>query len=94
LKQKPWSLFSQQFRIPLERSIVMGKRTETAKRGGPRLDVRISTVAEVAPVRPAKTVNDEDIRLRAYQEWEAAGKPSGDGVRFWLEAERQLQAGT
>jgi Protein of unknown function (DUF2934) len=32
----------------------------------------------------------EDIRLCAFQKWEAAGKPSGDGVPFWLEAEQEL----
>lgn len=30
------------------------------------------------------------VRLRAYQRWEAAGRPDGDGVNFWLEAERDL----
>jgi hypothetical protein len=30
--------------------------------------------------------------MRAYKLWETAGKPNGDGVRFWLEAERQLTA--
>jgi len=34
--------------------------------------------------------SDEAIRLRAYQKWENAGKPDGDGVDFWLEAEREL----
>ena len=37
-------------------------------------------------------VSQEVIRLRAYEKWEAAGKPGGDGVRFWLEAERELVA--
>lgn len=32
----------------------------------------------------------EEIRLHAYQNWEAAGKPSGDGVNFWLAAEQAL----
>jgi hypothetical protein len=32
----------------------------------------------------------EAIRVRAYECWEAAGRPEGDGVRFWLEAEREL----
>jgi hypothetical protein len=32
----------------------------------------------------------EQVRLRAYLRWEAAGKPAGDGVQFWLEAEREL----
>jgi hypothetical protein len=30
------------------------------------------------------------IRIRAYQKWEAAGKPNGQSLRFWLEAEREL----
>jgi hypothetical protein len=37
-----------------------------------------------------KSVPAEEIRLRAYQIWEAAGRPGGDGVNFWLEAEREL----
>lgn len=32
----------------------------------------------------------EDIQLCAFHKWEAAGKPTGDGVRFWLEAEKEL----
>jgi hypothetical protein len=40
--------------------------------------------------RNGKSVSDEDIRLCAYQKWEAAGKPTGDGVQFWLEAEQEL----
>jgi hypothetical protein len=31
--------------------------------------------------------------LRAYGKWEAAGKPDGDGTRFWLEAEQELLQG-
>lgn len=30
------------------------------------------------------------IRTRAFQMWERAGKPDGDGVTFWLDAEREL----
>jgi len=32
----------------------------------------------------------EEVRLRAYLRWEAAGKPPGDGAQFWLEAEQEL----
>jgi hypothetical protein len=39
-------------------------------------------------VRP---VSEEQIRLRAYQKWEAANRPPGDGQIFWLEAERELR---
>ncbi len=34
--------------------------------------------------------SDEQIRARAYFLWEQAGRPGGDGVQFWLEAEREL----
>jgi hypothetical protein len=34
----------------------------------------------------------EDIQLRAFHKWDAAGKPAGDGVQFWLEAENELTA--
>jgi hypothetical protein len=32
----------------------------------------------------------EDISRHAYHKWDAAGRPDGDGVHFWLEAEREL----
>jgi len=32
----------------------------------------------------------EAIRLCAYQKWENAGQPNGDGRQFWLEAEQEL----
>lgn len=31
-----------------------------------------------------------ELRTLAYLKWEAAGKPEGDSIRFWLEAEREL----
>ena len=37
--------------------------------------------------------SDQAIRHCAYRKWEAAGKPTGDGVQFWLEAEQELVAG-
>ena len=33
---------------------------------------------------------DEQIRQMAYRKWEAAGKPHGDDLRFWLQAEREV----
>jgi hypothetical protein len=42
------------------------------------------------PPRPAAEVA---VRLLAYRKWEAAGRPGGDGVPFWLEAERELADG-
>jgi hypothetical protein len=34
----------------------------------------------------------EDIQLRAFHKWESAGKPAGNGEKFWLEAENELAA--
>jgi len=42
-----------------------------------------------APGRTGPT--EEAIRSRAYQLWEVAGRPEGDGVQFWLEAEQELR---
>jgi Protein of unknown function (DUF2934) len=39
------------------------------------------------------SVSAEDIRVRAYRKWESAGKPAGDGLQFWLEAEQELAHG-
>ncbi|MBA4190430.1 MAG: hypothetical protein C0467_20780 [Planctomycetaceae bacterium] len=35
----------------------------------------------------------EEVRLCAYRKWENAGRPGGDGVQFWLEAEQELGRG-
>jgi hypothetical protein len=41
-----------------------------------------------------KLVPSEDqIRMRAYQKWQAAGCPAGDGSNFWCEAEKELREG-
>ncbi len=32
----------------------------------------------------------ERIRQKAYEKWEAAGRPEGDGTDFWLAAELEL----
>jgi hypothetical protein len=37
-----------------------------------------------------KDLEQACIRRLAYLKWEAAGRPPGDGVPFWLEAEREL----
>jgi hypothetical protein len=40
--------------------------------------------------RPATPPGEGHVRTRAYELWESAGRPEGDGVYFWLEAEREL----
>ncbi len=37
-------------------------------------------------------MTEEDIRRAAYDKWEAEDKPDGQGIRHWLEAERDLKA--
>lgn len=37
------------------------------------------------------TLSEEEIRIRAYVLWEAAGQPNGKSMdMFWYEAEKQL----
>lgn len=33
---------------------------------------------------------EHEVRLLAYDKWERAGRPPGDGKQFWIEAEEQL----
>ncbi len=35
--------------------------------------------------------SEDEIRIRAQQLWELAGKPEGKEEQFWLEAERELR---
>jgi hypothetical protein len=65
----------------------------------PPTSAKPASAISISPVPTAagnphngQCVSVEAVRLTAYQKWEAAGKPGGDGVRFWLEAERELQA--
>jgi hypothetical protein len=45
-----------------------------------------------APATPRRREPTEDeVRVRAYDLWVAAGRPAGDGVNFWLAAERELR---
>jgi hypothetical protein len=41
------------------------------------------------PRAPSLTLND--IYLLARRKWNAAGRPTGDSIRFWLEAEQELR---
>jgi len=42
--------------------------------------------------RNGRSMTAETIRLCAYRKWERAGRPSGDGVDFWLQAEQELSS--
>jgi hypothetical protein len=37
-------------------------------------------------------VAEQNIRIRSYLLWEAAGGPPGQAVEFWLQAEAELEA--
>ncbi len=59
--------------------------------------IKPKTAAVAGPTIPPEhlsVVTHEAIRHRAYLKWEAAGRPEGDGVHFWLEAQQELLQGT
>lgn len=72
-------------------------RHKPAPRAHPRpVPPASTTQPAVAPIETnhrTRSVSADDIRLSAYGKWEWAGKPSGDGVQFWLEAEQELMHG-
>jgi hypothetical protein len=76
----------------------MGKRTATSKKPAPAPSVAAAGTARGCvgdgSCHNGSRVPEDDIRVRAYEKWEAAGCPGGDGVAFWLEAERELRTGT
>jgi hypothetical protein len=37
-------------------------------------------------------LEQQAIREAAYYKWERAGRPRGNGVKYWVEAERKLLA--
>ena len=41
--------------------------------------------------RPPSPVTPDEVGVRAYLLWVEAGRPPGDGARFWLAAERELR---
>ncbi len=72
----------------------MRKTHATAEKHAParRLheDSPASVVEHVPSPGNGQHVTEEEVQLRAYQKWEAAGKPGGDGIGYWLDAEREL----
>ncbi len=67
------------------------KHAASAQSGSPGPTTATQTaIASGNKGRDAKSVSAEDIRLCAYRKWESAGRPTGDGLQFWLEAEQEL----
>ncbi len=48
-------------------------------------------VRSAAVESPKRSPTHDEIRLRAYYKWEAAGRPGVDPLLFWLEAEQELR---
>jgi hypothetical protein len=67
------------------------KRATLAQSGRPKpTTTRQTAVPSGIKDHNAEMVSVEAIRLCAYRKWESAGKPTGDGIQFWLEAEQEL----
>jgi hypothetical protein len=47
---------------------------------------------EIMP-RTMRLLSQQEIGEKAYQKWEAAGRPLGKDLKFWLEAQRELSRG-
>jgi hypothetical protein len=65
-------------------------RTAVKATRPPYTPVVAPVVPAVHPALDAARI-EQAIRTRAYHLWEAAGRPPGDGVNFWLRAERELR---
>ncbi len=42
-------------------------------------------------IETSGTVNESKIGVVAYRMWEQAGRPAGQDMQFWLDAEAQLR---
>lgn len=47
-------------------------------------------LAEAIKTGETTVLPEAAVRERAYLLWEEAGRPDGEGVEFWLRAEREL----
>jgi hypothetical protein len=69
----------------------MSKKTGLLAHPVPTTLAKIAVASSSSePSSNGQPASKDSIRLRAYEKWEETGKPNGDGVGFWLEAEREL----
>jgi hypothetical protein len=54
-----------------------------------RLSSRRDTLTQMPAQQPI--IFEENIRIRAYQLWESAGRPDGQDRQLWLQAEKELR---
>jgi hypothetical protein len=45
---------------------------------------------EVLAPRESLQFSEDVVREKAYLLWEEAGYPEGDGIEFWIRAEKEL----
>jgi len=90
--------FSLHFKDRVRRFAVVGKdQTRDLMQGLAEafLNARIFPIAEREEAlrwitEGVEEENKDQIRRLAYAKWEAAGRPAGDGLPFWVAAEREL----
>lgn len=65
---------------------------EMAETSEPKAPRRRTVMAAMHPALPGPNGmhGEDEIRNLAYQKWQEAGCPDGDGVYFWLAAESEL----
>ena len=68
--------------------LTQGEETVTAQTTPKTAQIRFSP-GEVPTLEQCQ----QQVREYAYELWEAAGHPEGDGSNFWIEAEKQLFGG-
>jgi hypothetical protein len=69
----------------------VSKKVEKPKKAAPKIESQTEAPLNSTSVSQKNgTASEEAVRLLAYQKWEAAGKPAGDGSVFWEQAEREL----
>ena len=54
--------------------------------------------SQTKPPMPQRQLEDassheDEIRPLAYRKWEEAGCPAGDGVQYWVAAEKEILRG-
>jgi hypothetical protein len=82
--------------IALEKAMRPSKTKPTKNSQGPqspRLEsaARLSAPPVAPPAPDGGQVTEDEIRVLAYHKWELAGRPAGDGVDFWRQAEMELR---
>lgn len=66
------------------------KRPTSGKKAAPKKAAAKKPVQ--APVEAeSRLVTEEEIRQLAHLKWEEAGRPDGDGLHFWFQAEHELR---